>query len=48
MLNFSCDVIRGVEFIPRLVNSNEGPVENGDRASKHSLHWALGKALSKS
>ena len=37
---------QGVVFIPRLVISNKGPVENGNRTGKHSLHWALGKALS--
>ena len=45
-LFFSFQFIRGLEFIPRLVISNKGPVENGDWASKHSLHWAFGHALS--
>lgn len=33
-------------YIPGLVISDKGPVENGDRASKHSLHWASSHALS--
>lgn len=33
-------------YLPRLIVSNKGPVENGNRAGKHSLHWAFGKALS--
>lgn len=33
-------------LLPWLVDSNKGPVENGDRASKHSLHRAGCHALS--
>ena len=35
----------GLKFA-RDVGTSEGPVENGDRASKHSLHGAFGHALS--
>lgn len=31
---------------PGLVISNKGPVEDGNRACKHSLHWAGSHALS--
>jgi len=36
----------GVEFVPRLIISDKGPVENSDRDSEHSLHGAFGHALS--
>ena len=35
-----------VFLIPGLVISHEGPVQNSNRASKHSLHWASSHALS--
>ena len=28
------------------IGTGEGPVENGDRAGQHSLHWFLRNALS--
>nr|GMC95624.1 Uncharacterised protein [Ipomoea batatas] len=44
ILNCQSNLVAGFESW--LVISNKGPVENGNRASKHSLHWALGHALS--